>query len=67
MNGRFTPNSPIPDLTGGSVKLTAARSRHPGGVNVGFCDGSVRFIPDSIDRNSWHAIWTRAGGEVSNE
>ena len=27
---------------------TAARSRHPGGVNVGMADGSVRFFKDSI-------------------
>lgn len=67
LNGCFTPNSHIPDITSGSAKVTAARSRHPGGVNVCFCDGSVRFIADSIDRNSWHALWTRAAGEVTNE
>jgi prepilin-type processing-associated H-X9-DG protein len=66
MNGRFTPNSPLPDLTAGSGRLTAARSRHPGGVNVGLCDGSVRFISNSIERTTWHALWTRAGGEVAN-
>jgi prepilin-type N-terminal cleavage/methylation domain-containing protein/prepilin-type processing-associated H-X9-DG protein len=65
MNGRFTPNIPIPDITGGSAKITAARSRHSGGVNACFCDGSVRFVGDSIDRTSWHALWTRAGGEIS--
>jgi prepilin-type N-terminal cleavage/methylation domain-containing protein/prepilin-type processing-associated H-X9-DG protein len=64
MNGRFTPNSPIPDLTAGSGRLCAARSRHPGGVNTCFCDGSVRFLVDTIDVKVWHALWTRAGNEA---
>lgn len=61
--GRFTPNSPIPDLCARRLWVNAARSRHPGGVNACFCDGSVRFVQESIDRATWHAIWTRAGGE----
>jgi prepilin-type processing-associated H-X9-DG protein/prepilin-type N-terminal cleavage/methylation domain-containing protein len=67
LNGRFIPNSPIPDMTGGSAKVTAARSRHPGGVNACFCDGSVRFVGDSIHKTTWHALWTRAGGEITSE
>jgi len=66
MNGRFTPNSPIPDLLNRSAKATAARSRHPGGVNACFCDGSVHFISETIERTTWHAFWTRAGGEVAS-
>lgn len=42
----------------------AARSYHPGGVNVCFCDGSVRFIRDTILLDTWKALGTRAGGEV---
>ncbi len=66
MNGRFTPNHPVPDLLFRSAKVTAARSRHPGGVNACLCDGSVRFVSETIDRATWHAIWTRAGGEVAS-
>jgi prepilin-type N-terminal cleavage/methylation domain-containing protein/prepilin-type processing-associated H-X9-DG protein len=62
--GYMTPNNPCPDLTARSAKLCAPRSRHPGGVNILLCDGSVFFIDDSITVDTWHAIWTRNGGEV---
>lgn len=65
MNGRFTPNVPFPDLINRSSKVTAARSRHPGGVNACMCDGSVSFVSETIARDTWHALWTRAGGEVN--
>jgi prepilin-type N-terminal cleavage/methylation domain-containing protein/prepilin-type processing-associated H-X9-DG protein len=39
-------------------------SNHPGGVNVGFSDGSVKFIKDSIGLQTWWALGTRASGEV---
>jgi prepilin-type processing-associated H-X9-DG protein len=42
----------------------AARSKHSGGVNVAFADGSVRFIRDSINLQTWQAMGTKAGGEV---
>lgn len=42
----------------------AARSRHPGGVNVGLCDGSVRFINDTIAINTWRALGSARGAEV---
>jgi prepilin-type processing-associated H-X9-DG protein len=41
-----------------------ASSHHPGGVNVLFCDGSVKFIKDSVGTTPWWAIGSRAGGEV---
>ncbi len=64
LNGRLRPNAKAPDLNFKSAKITAARSFHPGGVNACMTDGSVRFIKDSIDGNTWSALWTRAGGEV---
>ncbi|QEH39011.1 Type II secretion system protein G precursor [Aquisphaera giovannonii] len=42
----------------------AATSRHPGGVNVLFGDGSVRFVKDSVSAAAWRALGTIAGGEV---
>jgi prepilin-type N-terminal cleavage/methylation domain-containing protein/prepilin-type processing-associated H-X9-DG protein len=42
----------------------AARSYHPGGVNVALADGSVRFIGDRIQLEVWKALGTRCGGEV---
>jgi prepilin-type N-terminal cleavage/methylation domain-containing protein/prepilin-type processing-associated H-X9-DG protein len=42
----------------------AARSRHTGGVNVALCDGSVRFVSNSIAWATWQALGTSRGGEV---
>jgi prepilin-type N-terminal cleavage/methylation domain-containing protein/prepilin-type processing-associated H-X9-DG protein len=42
----------------------AASSNHPGGVNVGMLDGSVRFVKNSVSQYAWWALATYAGGEV---
>ncbi len=44
--------------------LTTAGSLHPGGVNVLFCDGSVRFVKDSVNPMTWQAVGSRNLGEV---
>jgi prepilin-type N-terminal cleavage/methylation domain-containing protein/prepilin-type processing-associated H-X9-DG protein len=49
---------------GGIGAAITATSNHPGGVNVGFCDGSVKFIKDSIDLSTWWALGTRNGKEI---
>ncbi len=51
-------------LWGGTSGLITATSNHPGGVNVCFADGSVRFVKDSVGLQAWWAIGTRNGGEV---
>lgn len=64
MNGRMRPNSPVPDVVLGSSRITAARSSHPGGVSTCYADGSVHFINDEVEADTWHAMWTRRGKEV---
>ncbi len=44
--------------------VVGTSSNHPGGVNVGFLDGSIKFIKESVSNQTWWAIATRAGGEV---
>jgi prepilin-type processing-associated H-X9-DG protein len=42
----------------------AARSKHPGGVNVLMGDGSLRFVPNGVSLTTWRAMGTMNGGEV---
>ncbi len=36
-----------------------ARSYHTGGVNVALVDGSIRFVTESIDRDTWRNLGNR--------
>jgi prepilin-type processing-associated H-X9-DG protein len=42
----------------------AARSRHPGGVNIGLADGSTRFIAETVDLTIWQGLATPRGREL---
>jgi prepilin-type N-terminal cleavage/methylation domain-containing protein/prepilin-type processing-associated H-X9-DG protein len=60
----FQQNPPCVGASTLSLMWQAARSRHTGGVNVGMCDGSVRFVKNSVSPNTWSALSTCRGGEV---
>jgi prepilin-type N-terminal cleavage/methylation domain-containing protein/prepilin-type processing-associated H-X9-DG protein len=44
------------DPGGGSRAIGGVSSLHPGGINIGFADGSVKFIKDTI--SSWPIVKT---------
>ncbi len=78
MNGHFgdtlfnhglPPNSLNFDCGNNShnAGLTAARSRHEGGVAALLCDGGVRFVSENIDLGLWQGLATKQGGEVLGE
>ncbi len=46
----------------GSFPFT--NSAHPGGSNMGFCDGAVRFISNTIDGTVYSKIITPAGSKL---
>jgi prepilin-type N-terminal cleavage/methylation domain-containing protein/prepilin-type processing-associated H-X9-DG protein len=58
------PSPPCTNTTGTQGPTYAARSRHPGGVNATLCDGSVKFIKNTISINIWRALSTSQGGEI---
>ncbi|PQO27802.1 DUF1559 domain-containing protein [Blastopirellula marina] len=64
-NHLLPPNQPgfVP---GGDFNkiVSPPSSYHPGGVQVTLCDGSVQFIPETIDGITWKAYGTRDGREV---
>ena len=55
---------PLMWATSAGSQYSAARSRHPGGVNAVMCDGSIRFAKNSIALQTWQAMGTMDGGEV---
>ena len=55
---------PLLPHTVGAPRMAAARSRHTGGVNATFCDGSGGYFSNDIDAVVWRAMGTMNGGEV---
>jgi prepilin-type N-terminal cleavage/methylation domain-containing protein/prepilin-type processing-associated H-X9-DG protein len=76
---RLPPNTPVADQLDwcssrpvpqapcvwvGTDIFVLARSYHPGGVNLGLVDGSVRFIANAIDPLTYKGLGSRNGNEV---
>ena len=59
-----TQGMPCSPGAGDSDAFAGARSRHPGGVNALFGDGSVKFVKNTINPLIWIGINTIAGNEV---
>ena len=64
LTGYAPPNSPVPDVIGHGRGWMTARSWHSGGVNLAMCDGSVKFMTDSVDVEIWRAMFSKNGREV---
>jgi prepilin-type N-terminal cleavage/methylation domain-containing protein/prepilin-type processing-associated H-X9-DG protein len=47
-----------------SQDFPATSAHGGGGVNLLLCDGSVRFVPDTISITTWRALGSRNGGEI---
>jgi prepilin-type processing-associated H-X9-DG protein len=66
-SGWFVANDDplMPAVAGnGATQYYGARSRHTTGVNVSLCDGSIRFVQNSISLKTWQAVSTMNGGEI---
>ena len=61
------PNADFPDMYSMGIGYFAARSNHPGGVNTAFADGSVRFVAETVDLETWRNLGSVSGGEVPGE
>ena len=59
---RSTPNSLVSQYN--NYNASNAFSYHPGGVQVCFLDGNVRFVSETIDGQVWFGLGTPQRGEA---
>jgi prepilin-type N-terminal cleavage/methylation domain-containing protein/prepilin-type processing-associated H-X9-DG protein len=61
------PNPPCIGPTSANPQNIGARSRHPGGVQVALCDGSVKFVSNNVFLDTWRAVSTTGAGDATND
>ena len=54
------------DDGGPTYSAVTSRSYHPGGVNALFGDGSVHYIKNTINWQTWRSVGTVGGGEITS-
>ena len=64
VNWAISDNDPLMPVSTAGSQQSAARSRHSGGVNTALCDGSIRFVRNSIPLGTWQSLGTMNGNEV---
>ncbi len=67
VQGYLAPNSETPDHSHHGEILSGIRSTHVGGAQLSLCDGSVRFVSESIDLETLRNLFSRNDGEVLGE
>jgi prepilin-type processing-associated H-X9-DG protein len=63
VRAQATPNSITDGWYGDNISVVT--SFHPGGVNAGLVDGSVRFIPETINGTLWNQICCPQDGNAA--
>ena len=64
----LAPNSELWDCGVNSGEVTsAARSLHTGGVQALLCDGSVRFVSENINLQTWSDLGHKSDGNTLGE
>lgn len=59
-------NLPCTTATTATGNHVAARSKHPGGVNIGMADGSVHFVTNTVALGIWQTISTMNDGKTQD-
>jgi prepilin-type N-terminal cleavage/methylation domain-containing protein/prepilin-type processing-associated H-X9-DG protein len=62
--GATAAASGLDTVWGANTGTQPPSSNHPGGVNICFADGSVRFVKSTVNLQTWWALGTRGGNEV---